>query len=129
MVDKKIWIMDIETIINCFTYTAMNRDTKEVVSFVIWKNKNELEQLLNHLDSCKGQIGFNNLNFDYPVIHAILKNRHKLLNYNGDKIARLIYKVAQDTIKEEWSQVRDEIIPQLDLFKIHHFDNKARMTS
>lgn len=124
-----VWIMDIETLSNCFTYSAINRDTEEVVSFVIWKNRNDLSEFLDHLDSCKGQIGFNSLSFDYPVIHFILTNRDKLVEYNGDKIARRIYKEAQKTIEKNWSRIWSPLIPQLDLFTIHHFDNKARMTS
>ena len=76
--DKNIWVYDIETISNLFTYTAINRDTKEVVKYVIWGDLNELYPLLVHLSTCKGLIGFNNLNFDYPVIHYIIKEYQTL---------------------------------------------------
>ena len=72
MKDKGIWIYDIETLMNCFTYTAMNRDTKEVVQYTIWKHINETDELIKHLTSVRGLIGFNNLSFDYPVLHHIL---------------------------------------------------------
>ncbi len=131
MEDKNIWVYDIETISNLFTYTAINRDTKEVVKYVIWGDLNELYPLLVHLSTCKGLIGFNSLNFDYPVIHYIIKDRDKLIQMDGDKIAKLIYKKAQSVISQEYSMVKEEevIIPQLDLFRIWHMDNKARMTS
>jgi len=130
MEDKGVWIYDIETLKNCFTYTAINRNTKEVIKFVIWGKINNLPELLLHLSECKGQIGFNNINFDYPVIHYIIKERDKLINYTADKIAKLIYKKAQSVIEQEYSAVKDKevLIPQLDLFRIWHFDNKARMT-
>lgn len=129
--DKNIWVYDIETISNLFTYTAINRDTKEVVKYVIWGDLNELYPLLVHLSNCKGLIGFNSLNFDYPVIHYIIKERNKLIQMDGDKIAKLIYKKAQSVISQEYSMVKEDevIIPQLDLFRIWHMDNKARMTS
>ena len=131
MEDKNIWVYDIETISNLFTYTAINRDTKEVVKYVIWGGLNELYSLLVHLSACKGLIGFNSLNFDYPVIHYIIKERDKLIQMDGDKIAKLIYKKAQSVISQEYSMVKEEevLIPQLDLFRIWHYDNKARMTS
>jgi hypothetical protein len=131
MEDKNIWVYDIETISNLFTYTAINRDTKEVVKYVIWGGLNELYPLLVHLSACKGLIGFNSLNFDYPVIHYIIKERDKLIQMDGDKIAKLIYKKAQSVISQEYSMVKEEevLIPQLDLFRIWHYDNKARMTS
>ena len=56
-----IEIYDIETLINCFTYTGMNRDTKEVKQFVIHRDRNELQLFISHLKGLQKQIGFNNL--------------------------------------------------------------------
>jgi len=129
--DKNIWVYDIETISNLFTYTAINRDTKEVVKYVIWGDLNELYPLLVHLSNCKGLIGFNSLNFDYPVIHYIIKERDSLIKLSANEIAKRIYKKAQSVIGQEYSAIKEEevFIPQLDLFRIWHMDNKARMTS
>ena len=123
-------IYDIETLSNCFTYSAVDRDSDEIVSFVIWKEQNDLYSLLSHLDKIKGMIGFNSINFDYPVIHYIIKERNRLVNLTGDEIAKLIYKKAQSVISQEYSAVKEKevLIPQLDLFRIWHYDNKARMT-
>ena len=123
-------IYDIETLSNCFTYSAVDRDSDNIVKFVIWKGKNDLYDLLVHLTNVKGMIGFNNINFDYPVIHYIIKEREKLIQMDGDKIAKLIYKKAQSVISQEYSAVKETevLIPQLDLFRIWHYDNKARMT-
>lgn len=129
--DKKTWNYDIETLSNCFTYTAIDKDSDEIIQFVIWKNRNDIVGFLHHLVSCRGQIGFNNINFDYPVIHYIIQERNRLVQMDGDKIAKLIYKKAQSVISQEYSAIKEEevLIPQLDLFKIWHYDNKARMTS
>ena len=123
-------IYDIETLSNCFTYSAVDRDFDNIVKFVIWKGKNDLYDLLIHLTNVKGMIGFNSLNFDYPVMHYIIKERDKLIQMDGDKIAKLIYKKAQSVISQEYSAIKesDVLIPQLDLFRIWHYDNKARMT-
>ena len=131
MKDKGIWIYDIETLMNCFTYTAMNRDTKEVVQYTIWKHINETDELIKHLTSVRGLIGFNNLSFDYPVLHHILNVYETWENLSSDEITDDIYEKAQEVIQDEWSMIKDIYIkiPQLDLFKIWHFDNKARMTS
>ena len=129
--DKKVWVYDIETLKNCFTYTARNVDTKEVVQYVIWKNKNEYYNLLKHLKECKGMIGFNNIGFDYPVIHNMIQMQSYLVAQDGDFTARWIYDKAQSIIKQEFSSIKeDEVLrPQLDLFLIWHYNNKARMTS
>lgn len=124
-------VYDIETLSNCFTYTAINKDTKEVYKYVVWEDINDFHPFLVHLSQCKGQIGFNNLNFDYPVLHYIIKNRESLIKLSADQIAKKIYKEAQRIINNEYNIIKDEdtFIPQLDLFKIWHYDNKARMTS
>lgn len=128
--EKKTWIYDIETLKNCFTYTAVDKDSDQEVQFVIWKEQNDFIPFLQHLQSCRGMIGFNNINFDYPVIHYIIQNRTKLVEKTGEQIAKLIYKKAQSVISQEYSAVRENevIIPQLDLFRIWHYDNRARMT-
>jgi DNA-binding transcriptional ArsR family regulator len=130
-VDKGIEIYDIETLSNCFTYTGINRDTKEVVKFIIWDDINDFHPLLVHLSQLKGQIGFNNINFDYPVLHYVIKERNSLIKLSANEIAKRIYKKAQSVISQEYSAVKEAevIIPQLDLFRIWHYDNRARMTS
>jgi hypothetical protein len=128
--DKNNYVFDIETISNFFSYTAINTKTDEVAVFVIWKERNDLQAMLNHFDNeVKGLIGFNSISFDYPVIHEIIKTKRSLLKMDGEKAARKIYQIAQETINKEWTQVYKPLMPQLDLFKVHHFDNKAKMTS
>lgn len=131
VIDKNIWVYDIETLSNCFTYIAINRDTKEVVKYVIWGDINDFHPLLVHLSTCKGQIGFNSINFDYPVLHYIIKERNSLIKLSANEIAKKIYKKAQSVITQEYSAIKETevLIPQLDLFRIWHYDNKARMTS
>lgn len=129
--DTGVWVYDIETLSNCFTYTAMQRDTKEVVQFTVWRDKNELLPMVKHLATVRGLIGFNNISFDYPVLHYILNEYKEWLDLSGDEITKMIYEEAQDVIQDEWSGIKDMFvkIPQLDLFKIWHYNNKARMTS
>jgi hypothetical protein len=135
--DKRVWVVDIETIKSCFTYTGFNINTKELVQFVLHKDRNDLEILLKHLWSCKGHIGFNNINFDYPIIHYIM-TCEKLQSYTMEYCIDCIYKEAQRIIeaqnKKDFTQftsirTKEILIPQLDLFKIWHYNNKARMCS
>jgi DNA polymerase elongation subunit (family B) len=77
-------------------------------------------------------VGFNNKGFDYPVLHALLEVRAKAVTVSGKAVAKKAYKVAQDliSVQAEHNNARlNEYIKQIDLFKIHHFDNKARATS
>lgn len=135
--DRSLWIYDLETLASCFTYTGLNRDTSEVVQYVIHKDRDDRNKLLDHLNICTGQIGFNNINFDYPIIHYFLTKGFYEYPTTEELIDNL-YSVAQEVIAEQNSADFNSIvaitqkeckIPQLDLFKIWHFNNKARSTS
>lgn len=133
---KHIVVYDIETLKSCFTYTAIDINTNEIFKYVVHKDRNDFIPFLDHLSNCKAQIGFNNISFDYPIIHYIMKNGLDWaysLYYN--EIIKLIYDKAQEIISNQnkegyYSSIRekDELIPQLDLFKVWHYNNKARMT-
>lgn len=140
LINRNIWVYDIETLKSCFTYSAINIDTLEIVSYVIHKDLNQLEDLLNHLKLINAHIGFNNINFDYPIIHKLILKRNLYLhsiNYsNPDNIVKDIYKKAQEIINNQgkdnyFSSIKpsEVLIFQLDLYKIWHYDNKARATS
>lgn len=131
--NRHIYVYDIETLASCFTYTAYNVDTFEVVQYVIHKHRNELPELLDHLSKCKGQIGFNNQNFDYPIIHYILSFSR---DRDAEDAIACIYRRVQEIIENQNTSVfgsairiKDVKIPQLDLFRLWHYNNRARSTS
>lgn len=132
--NRQIWVYDIETLASCFTYSAINIDTEEIVQYVIHKDRDDSIEFLEHLDQdCNGQIGFNNVSFDYPIIHKILT----VAPVNTKDIVKLTYNEAQRIINEQnkpngaFVTIResDVKIKQLDLFRLWHFNNKARSTS
>lgn len=139
--DKKVWVYDIETLKSCFTYTAINVDTEEIVQYVLHKDQFELLELIKHLHDCKGQVGFNNLNFDYPIIHKLLINwKQWLAKYrdNQEQILTELYEKAQKVIELQnaksfgkFASIKESevLIHQLDLFKVWHYNNAARSTS
>lgn len=140
--DRKLWVYDIETLKSCFTYSAINIDTQERVQYVIHKDRNDIVNLCDHLCKCNGQIGFNNIGFDYPVIHELMSHYSNDLTFDITRSIKdfidLIYNKAQEIINSQNNIIgyNNLIIPQskryinqLDLFKIWHFDNKARRQS
>lgn len=151
--NRQIWVYDIETLASCFTYTALNIDTQEVVQYVIHKDRDDFSNLIAHLlgssinPKVAGHIGFNNLNFDYPIIHYMIKLYDELISNakveflydeSGDQICRLIHQEAQRIIEEQNKKDFNSIVAikqsevliyQLDLFKVWHYNNKARSTS
>lgn len=129
--NKGIWIYDIETMVNFFSYYAINRDTNEELFYIIYDDVNDYPDLLQHLSTVNGGIGFNNLAFDYPILHYMIMAQNTLYELSAEELVGKIYEKAQETIHKEFSAIREnEVkIPQLDLFKIWHYDNRARMTS
>ena len=128
--DPRDWGWDIETYPNIFTASFIHAATGMELVFEISDRKNEQSQLIDfvfNLGRSKARgIGFNNLAFDYPVLHYVV-------NTPGCTLEQ-IYAKAQSQIKPEgqWPEIvwdRDQIFEQIDLYKIHHFDNKSKRTS
>lgn len=139
---KKLWktnnkiklIYDIETYKNCFTITMISNCGNFRWIYEISFRKNDSDELFQVLDLANEyqipMVGFNNLGFDYPVIHWMMRNRKKA------SIAYNIYLYAQEVIDSyktskfgKTVQKRFILIPQIDLYSINHFDNKAKATS
>lgn len=120
------WVYDIETYPNIFTFVFRKVGSKrEIKIFEISSRKDERLELIAFLRQ-EGLvlIGFNNVNFDYPVIHYFLLNPNCTLKQWHNHVQEKI-------IKAEFSRVweKDVIIPQIDLYLIWHYDNRARATS
>ena len=129
---RQILVYDIETFYNLFTVTFYIRKKEEYKQFVIHDELNQYDELLEFLFSDHWiMIGFNNETFDYPVIHHMINHKNEYTQLNGLSLAGNIYKKAQSIISEEFTTVWDnnKHIPQIDLFKIFHLDNKARRAS
>lgn len=128
-------VYDLETLINTFTATFKNVDTQEVHQFVIHKLRDDSEALREFLDNCTLLIGFNNLDFDTHLITYFLTEQ---LPKRPQNRAAAFYREAQELInaQDETGRIRKMLrrygghtVPQMDLMKIHHFDNMARFTS
>jgi len=123
--NKKIYVYDLETL-NIFTATFIDRDSNEIRIFVCTEDKNELPEMKEFLNNeVAGLVGFNCINFDAQILEFIYRNPDcnalDIRNY-----AMLITSHEnQFPDVPEW-KLR---IPHLDLYKIHHFDNKNRRTS
>ena len=121
----KIYIYDLETYNNFFLATFKIANEDKWFEFEISDRINDIDKLRKFLKLKPASIGYNNINFDYPVLHnTILKN-------NKNWTANEIYLEVQKIIESEYSAIKDwdVKIPQLDLFKIWHYDNKNKRTS
>jgi len=132
MTNKQIQVYDLEQFPNCHTATFECRDSEDVKQFVISESRNDTEIYYDFLvNELIGLIGFNCVNYDYPLLHFLMAVVQMNKEIAPDILNMLLYEESQRIIDADYSSInpRDVKIPQLDLFKIHHFDNKAKMTS
>ena len=148
MLEKKFfqgdWIWDEEIYPNVYSCAVIYANGKGFRVFEISDRKNEVEELLDFMRKVKLNnhrlVGFNSVNFDYPVLHYILTKSRKAIN-EGKPLhitAREIYDFGIKIITSQHdednkfgSSIRDKdvIIKQVDLYLIHHFNNVAKATS
>lgn len=132
-------IHDAETYINLFSVVFLNTKSGEIRIFEMSPWRNDWDEFKHFVENCSNGfvrwVGFNNYEFDYPVIHFMLKNfSHG--KTDGATLARAAHQKGTRLIKcskeEKFAQIiwdNNQMVPQLDLYKIHHFDNMARATS
>jgi hypothetical protein len=92
MKDANIWVYDIEVFRNFHSCFLINRDTNEEKFFYIYEDttKEVIEEYVMFLSSLKGMIGFNNVHYDYPVLHYLL-NDCKLIYGNPILLLQKLY--------------------------------------
>jgi hypothetical protein len=135
----KNWVYDLETLVNCFIGVFESYTTTDKRIFVIHSTRNDLPQLIDFLSSLKKDkcwlFGYNNIAFDSQIIEYIFQNRTRLLKLDVNDLVKEIYDYSQKVIKDsntgafadypEWKLS----IPQLDIFKLNHWDNDAKRSS
>lgn len=136
------WIYDLESYPNIFTMCIVNSSGTWLKVYEISDRKNDLEGLARCLrylvkNRCR-MVGFNNIGYDYNLIHHIIEvlREAKACKYTPIITAGEMYnitcKIIQGMRDDKWANTvreSDHVIKQVDLFKIHHFDNKAKATS
>ena len=133
------WIYDIETYPSIFTFTIVRADGEYLRQYEISTRKSDQQAfaacLRYMIKNKQKMVGFNNIGFDYPVLHEIMQMLIQSKGAPCEIKAKQIYRIAQDQIASFKSgfgktiKTEDCLIKQIDLFKIHHFDNKAKSTS
>ena len=124
-------VYDLECLSNLFTYTGYRPKTDEWFQYVICPWRNDAEQLYEHLTKEEiRQVGFNNLAYDYPLEHHFLRHWEEEYKYkDGQSLAQALYVKSQYLIEQMFTEVKKPLIPQIDLYKIWHYNNAARSTS
>ena len=136
---KSHWVMDYETLCNFFCGVFKHYKTEETKTFVIHKFRDDRKAFIEFLEQNKNNkeyhISFNGLGFDAQITHWFLDKKKAVLAATTEDLVHHIYEEAQATIQRsnnrefskypEWKMV----IPQIDVFKLNHWDNMAKLSS
>ena len=133
---KDVIIYDIETMQELFLIVCMVPG-KAGKSFQVSRWKNQLDAFVRYTEANPSAywVGYNNLRFDSQVVEWVLRNYenwHELSNLEiCAKIAQKAADVIHDANYDVFPEYREHelTLKQIDLFKIHHYDNKNRMVS
>jgi len=133
------WIMDYETLSNCFVGVFTHYKTDQTKVFSICKLQNDYESFIEFLkeniENKEWHISYNGLAFDAQITHYIIKEHDNLKLMTGEEIAEEIYFYAQKTIEKANNREFQEFpewhmsIKQIDVFKLNHWDNMAKRSS
>jgi hypothetical protein len=136
---RQHYVMDYETLSNCFLGVFESIKSEERKIFVIHESRNDLEIFLEFLEhniqNNEWHVSFNGLGFDSQITEHILRNAGMLSFMSGEEVAEWIYEKAQDVIdrqnRREFLEFspKDLQIQQIDVFKLNHWDNPAKRSS
>ena len=136
---KTHYVMDYETLSNCFVACFEDVKSEKQEIFVCHESKNDIEALVNFLKKNihlgEWHISFNGLGFDSQITEYILREKEYLLKKDGDFIAKFLYQKAQQVIYKTRNNEFLDFAPknlsinQIDVFKLNHWDNPAKKSS
>lgn len=121
---------DIETFPNCVTLHMELLEAPASQTWEISAYRDDRHALLAWLNNMRmwqrPMVGFNSVGFDYVVVHYLMQNPLATVEQLYAKAQHIIQ--SNDRFANTiWAS--DRMIPQVDLFLMNHFDNRAKTTS
>lgn len=108
--DNILIVYDIEVLLNIFTCTVYNTETKELITFEISERKDNTINIIKYFQQPNIYfVGYNNIHFDNPIISYII------LYFNNDKYTtskklESLFNMSQTIINEDstdkWKQFK-----------------------
>ncbi|QWY83132.1 DNA polymerase protein [Rhizobium phage RHph_X2_24] len=124
-------VYDIECLPNCFLLHMEMLNSEQQSTWEISEFRDDRRELLQWFDwlnrTQTPMIAFNSIHYDYPMIHYLWSNPNASYAELYQKSQSIISNYYDKFSHVIWE--RDRFAPQIDLFKVFHFDNKAKTTS
>lgn len=128
-----IYVHDIENYPNVWLFGAIHAASGTPYIFEISQRRDDRQAFYMFTEYLRGhggeEVGYNNLGYDYPVQHSILNNIMYITNADIYNKGDAIINAGDDNRFAHMVWEKDWVVPQIDLYKIHHFDNMAKRTS
>lgn len=133
-------IYDIEVYKNVFTCVVYSAEYDEHLVYEVSERQNDFVGFIEMLevlgDNNTKMVGFNNLGYDYPVIHHLMKLGRQNPKADWKEVTKAARWKSDEIINGSFHDrfkhtiwPNDQFVQQIDLYKIHHFDNANRQTS
>jgi hypothetical protein len=124
----RIEVGDIEVYPNLFIYVGHSLEGDERYEYVLHASDevNTLVEFLDRMTKGIAMMGFNNVGYDYPVLHHMFSMDR---NMSSSEACMNIYRYSEQLINSNdkpWFKDNEIRIPQFDLYLMHHFNNKAK---
>lgn len=122
-------VYDIETFPNFFSVCFYELKTKKYRDFVIYKTRNDLEELRRYWMNTNWKIGFNNVKFDDILMRFIMEGGDSVSPSSINEKCRLIIS-SQKNRDQLWKipQLQNYLKPydtSIDLMKIHALNKRG----
>lgn len=124
---------DIETYNNIFTCVFYIEKKDLWKTFEVSERRNDFEAFKDFIFRLKEKdyymVGFNNMSFDYPVIHELLKLPS---GSSWQKVTKLAKDKCEQCINTDFHNKnayviweKNQVVKQIDLMRVWHFDRKG----
>jgi len=124
---------------NCFVAVFEHYKTDEQKIFVIHEETNDFKEFINFLETNisnkEKHISYNGLGFDAQITEYMLEAKNTWEDFSAKELTHEIYALAQHVINKQSNREFLDYyeynmqIPQLDVFKLNHWDNANKRSS
>ena len=128
-------IHDTESFPNYFCLVLKHVGEASYGYYEISERRNDAEAIAWYYPQLERAVGFNNVAYDYVLLHELVHGvrEGRFAGWTGTQVAQHIYALSQQLIEERRDDLKTiwesrRLVPQLDLMRVHHLDNKAKLT-
>lgn len=127
------FIYDIETYRNMFSCCVVHHETRTRWIFETSDRRHQSQEFIDFLQWLRSidarMVGFNNEGFDWPVCQTMVEIGPMFTAADAHAKAQMIIDAQNNDRFGQAIWADQRLVKQVDLFKIHHFDNRSKSTS